>query len=70
MVVMVIVVKVVMVMLVMVMVVEMMIEKRGLIECMHYEKFTSFCNSISHTLTLTYHSHNTSIIAIVYGRQS
>jgi len=42
----------VIVMVVMVMVVvEMMIEKRGLIECMQYEKFASFCNSILHTVT-------------------
>jgi len=43
---------VVMVMVVMVMVVEMMIEKRGLIECIQYEKFASFCNSILHMVTL------------------
>jgi len=40
------------VMVVMVMVVEMMIEKRGLIECIQYEKFASFCNSILHMVTL------------------
>jgi hypothetical protein len=35
------------VMAVMVMVVvDMTIEKRGLMECMQYEKFASFCNSI------------------------
>ena len=39
-------------MVVMVMVVEMMIEKRGLIECIQYEKFASFCNSILHMVTL------------------
>jgi len=42
---------VVMVMAVM-MVVEMTIEKRGLMECMQYEKLASFCNSILHTVTL------------------
>jgi len=45
---------VVMVMAVMVMVVvvvEMTIEKRGLMECMQYEKFASFCNSILHMIT-------------------
>jgi hypothetical protein len=42
-----------MVMVVMVMMVEMTIEKRGLIECMQYEKFASFCNSILHMVTLT-----------------
>ena len=42
----------VMVMVVMVMVVEMTIETRGLMECMQYEKFASFCNSIFHTVTL------------------
>ena len=41
----------VIVMVEMVMVVEMMIEKRGLIECMQYEKFASFCNSILHMVT-------------------
>jgi hypothetical protein len=45
---------VVMVMVVMVMaVVEMTIEKRGLMQCMQYEKFASFCNSILHTVTST-----------------
>ena len=44
---------VVMVMVVMVMMVEMTIEKRGLIECMQYEKFASFGNSILHMVTLT-----------------
>jgi len=42
---------IVMVVMVMVVVVEMMIEKRGLIECMQYEKSASFCNSILHTVT-------------------
>jgi len=37
---------------VMVMVVEMTVEKRGLIECMQYEKLGSFCNSILHMVTL------------------
>jgi hypothetical protein len=47
--VMVVTVMVVMVMAVMVMVVvEMTIEKRGLMECMQYEKFASFCNLILH----------------------
>ena len=41
----------VIVIVVMVMVVEMTIEKRGLIECMQYEKFASFCNSMLHTVT-------------------
>jgi len=49
--VMVVMVTVVMVMVVMVMVVVMTIEKRGLIECMQYEKFASFCNSILHMVT-------------------
>jgi len=44
---------VVIVMVVMVMVVEMTIEKRGLMECMQYEKFATFCNSILHTVTPT-----------------
>jgi len=44
---------VVMVMVVLVMVVEMTIEKRELIECMQYEKFASFCNSILRTVTPT-----------------
>jgi len=43
---------VVMVMVVMVMVVEMTIEKKGLMECMQYVKFASFCISILHTVTL------------------
>jgi len=43
---------VVMVIVVMVMVVEMTIEKRGLMECIQYEKFASFCNSILHMVTL------------------
>jgi len=34
-----------------VMVVAKMIEKRGLIECLQYEKFASFCNSILHMVT-------------------
>jgi len=43
---------VLMVRAVMVMVVaKMMIEKRGLIECLQYEKFASFCNSILHMVT-------------------
>ena len=42
------------VMVVMLMVVvEMRIEKRGLIECMQYEKFASCCNSILHMVTPT-----------------
>jgi hypothetical protein len=41
----------VMMVMVMVMVVEMTFEKRGLTECMQYEKFGSFCNSILHTVT-------------------
>jgi hypothetical protein len=49
--VMVVTVMVVMVMAVMVMVVvEMTIEKRGLMECMQYEKFASFCNLILPTV--------------------
>jgi len=42
----------VIVMVVTVMVVEMTIEKRGLMECMQYEIFDSFCDSILHTVTL------------------
>jgi hypothetical protein len=42
---------VVMVVMVVMLVVEMMIEKRGFMECMQYEKFLSFCNSILHTVT-------------------
>ena len=42
---------VVVVMVVMVVVVEITIEKRGLMECMQYEKFASFCNSTLHTVT-------------------
>jgi len=43
---------VVMVMAVMMMVVvEMTTEKRGLMQCMQYEKFASFCNSILHMVT-------------------
>jgi hypothetical protein len=50
--VMVVMVTVLMVMAVMVMVVvEMTIEKRGLMECMQYEKLASFCNSVLHTVT-------------------
>jgi len=50
--VMVVIVMAVIVMVVMVMVVMVMtIEKRGLMECMQYEKFASFCNSILHTVT-------------------
>jgi len=41
----------VMVLMVMVVMVEMTIEKRGLMECMQYEKFASFCNSILHMVT-------------------
>jgi len=41
----------VMVLMVMAVMVEMTIEKRGLMECMQYEKFASFCNSILHTVT-------------------
>jgi hypothetical protein len=60
----------VMVMAVMVMVVEMTIEKRGLMECLQYDKFASFCNSILHMVTPTYDSYNSSLIAKVQGRQS
>ena len=43
---------VLMVMAVMVMVVvQMTIEKRGLMQCMQYEKFESFCNLILHKVT-------------------
>jgi hypothetical protein len=42
----------VIVIVVMVMVeVEMMIEKRGLMECMQYEQCASFCNSILYMVT-------------------
>jgi len=41
-----------MAMVVMAMVVEVMIQKRGLVKCMQYEKFASFCNSILHMVTL------------------
>ena len=41
----------VMAVMMMVVVVEMTIEKRGLIECMQYEKFASFCNLILHMVT-------------------
>jgi hypothetical protein len=61
-------VKVVMVKVVMVMVVEMAIEKRGLIECIQYEKFASFSNLILYMVTLTYYFHNTSLITKVHGR--
>jgi hypothetical protein len=44
---------VLMVLMVMVVVVEMMIEKRGLMECMQYEKFATFCNSRLYTVTPT-----------------
>jgi hypothetical protein len=40
------------VIVVMVVVVEITIEKRGLMECIQYEKFASFCNLILHTVTL------------------
>jgi hypothetical protein len=43
----------VMAVMVMVVAVEMTIEKRGLMECMQYEKFASFSNSILHTVTPT-----------------
>jgi hypothetical protein len=43
----------VMVAMVMVVVVEMMIEKRGLMQCMQYEKFASFCILILHMVTPT-----------------
>jgi hypothetical protein len=66
--VMVVMVMVVMVMVVMVMV-EMTIEKRGLMECMQYEKFASFCNSILHTVTPALHSHNFALMGKVQGRQ-
>jgi hypothetical protein len=39
--------------MVMVVVVEMTNEKRGLMECLRYEKFASFCNSILHMVTPT-----------------
>ena len=69
---MVVMVMVVMVMVVMVMVVvgEMTIEKRGLMECMYYETFASFCNSILHMVTPTSHSHNSTLIAKIQGRPS
>jgi len=57
-------------MVVIAMVVEVMIEKWGLIECMQYEKFAPFCNSILHMVTLTQNFHNTSLFAKVQGRQS
>jgi len=49
---MVVMVMVVMVMVVMAMVVEVTIEQQGLIECMQYERFSSFCNSILRKVTL------------------
>jgi len=58
-----------MVMVVMVVVVEMTIEKRGLMECMQYEKFASFCNSILHTVTPAYHCLISALMAKVQGRQ-
>jgi len=69
--VMVVMVMVVMVMAVMVMVVvvEMTIEKRGLMECMHYEKFASFSNSILHMVTPASHCHNSALMGKVQGRQ-
>jgi hypothetical protein len=45
------VVMVVMVMVMMVMVMVMTVEKRGLMECLQYEKFASFCDSILHIVT-------------------
>jgi len=68
--VMVVMVMVVMAMAVMMMVVERTIEKRGLLECMLYEIFASFCNSILHMVTPTYYSHHSSLMANVQGRQS
>jgi len=56
----------VIVMVVMVMVVEMMIEKKGLMECIQYEKFASFCRLILHTVTLA-SPHNSSQMAKVLG---
>jgi len=44
--------------------------KRWLIECMQYEKFASFTNSILHMVTLASHSLNPSLIAKVQGRLS
>jgi len=61
---------VVMVMAVMMMVVEMTIEKRGLVECMQYVKFASFCIWILHTVTPALYSHNFSLRAKVQGRPS
>jgi len=49
--------------IVVVVVVEMTIEKRGFMECLQYEKFTSFCNLILHTVTRIYHSHNSTLRA-------
>jgi len=60
---------VVMAMAVMVLVVEITIENRGLIECMRYEKFDLFCNSMLHMVTLKYYSHYTSLITKLCGRQ-
>jgi hypothetical protein len=41
----------VMTVIMMVVVVKMMVEKRGSMECMQYEKFASLCNSILHMVT-------------------
>jgi hypothetical protein len=60
----------VMVIAVLVMLVEMTIQKSGLVECMQYEKFALFCNSILHTVTPASHSHNSSLMANVQGRLS
>jgi len=60
----------VMVMVVMVIVVEVMIDKRGLIECMQYEKYASFCNSTLHNVTLTHYFHHTFPIDKVHNRLS
>jgi hypothetical protein len=68
--VMVVMVTVVVEMTVMVMVVEMAIEKRGLMEALQYEECALFCKSILHTITLTSHSHNFSLMGDLYGRQS
>jgi len=50
------------------MVVKMIIEKRGLIECIQYEKFASFHKSILHMVTLPYHFYYTPIMATMPGR--
>jgi len=60
---------VVMVMVMMVMAVEITIENKVLMECMQFEKFVSFCNSILHMVRFTQHSLNSSLIGIVHGRQ-